>query len=97
MTNGEARLPERMAALGRSLLARGVAPSGNPSAWAGDALLATPTRSWLDAERIDGSGRLDALEASGFEGLVGCECRPRGRAEDGLGWFDRFRSPPRSP
>lgn len=30
------------------------------------------------------------IDASGFDGFVGCEYRPRGRTEDGLGWLKEF-------
>lgn len=37
-------------------------------------------------------GRLmDALDRAGFGGFVGCEYRPAGRTEDGLGWFAPYR------
>jgi hydroxypyruvate isomerase len=29
----------------------------------------------------------DLLESIGYDGWVGCEYRPRGRTEDGLGWM----------
>ena len=30
----------------------------------------------------------------GYAGWVGCEYRPRGRTEDGLGWFQPYRQQP---
>lgn len=33
---------------------------------------------------------LRALQDDGYEGYVGCEYRPRGLTEDGLGWVGRF-------
>lgn len=48
-----------------------------------------------------GSGELDdekifaALDRIGYRGFVGCEYRPAGRTEDGLGWFERHRRDPR--
>jgi hydroxypyruvate isomerase len=36
-------------------------------------------------------GMLDRL---GYRGWVGCEYRPLGRTEDGLGWLARWRTPP---
>ena len=32
-----------------------------------------------------------ALDAMGYAGFVGCEYTPRGRTEDGLGWFQPYR------
>lgn len=31
------------------------------------------------------------LEEVGYDGVIGCEYRPRGRTEDGLGWFAPWR------
>ena len=33
------------------------------------------------------------IDASGYAGWVGCEYRPRGRTEDGLGWRDSIGGP----
>lgn len=35
---------------------------------------------------------LDALAADGYSGFVGCEYRPRGRTEEGLGWAEAWLS-----
>jgi hydroxypyruvate isomerase len=32
-----------------------------------------------------------ALEAAGYNGWIGCEYKPAGRTEDGLGWFALYR------
>ena len=34
----------------------------------------------------------DRLDAMGFRGWIGCEYRPAGPTEDGLGWFAPYRS-----
>ncbi|HPG23742.1 MAG TPA: TIM barrel protein [Amaricoccus sp.] len=34
---------------------------------------------------------MDVLDSVGYEGWVGCEYRPSGRTEDGLGWFAPWR------
>jgi 2-dehydrotetronate isomerase len=47
-----------------------------------------------------GSGELDdarlfaTLDRLGYRGYVGCEYRPAGRTEDGLGWFAPYRASP---
>ena len=33
----------------------------------------------------------DLLDSLGYAGWVGCEYRPRGRTEDGLGWFQPYQ------
>jgi hydroxypyruvate isomerase len=33
----------------------------------------------------------EVLDGTGYAGFVGCEYRPRGRTEDGLGWFAPYR------
>jgi hydroxypyruvate isomerase len=48
--------------------------------------------------REPGSGEIDdaavfaALDRLGYRGFVGCEYRPAGRTEDGLGWFAPYRA-----
>jgi hydroxypyruvate isomerase len=32
-----------------------------------------------------------AIDAAGYRGWIGCEYKPAGRTEDGLGWFQPFR------
>jgi 2-dehydrotetronate isomerase len=34
----------------------------------------------------------EVLDATGYTGFVGCEYRPKGRTEDGLGWFVPYRA-----
>lgn len=36
----------------------------------------------------------DLLDRLGYPGWVGCEYKPLGRTEAGLGWLDRWRKPP---
>jgi len=31
------------------------------------------------------------LDEMGYEGWVGCEYRPKGKTEDGLGWFKALK------
>ena len=33
----------------------------------------------------------DELDRLGFDGIVGCEYRPRGVTADGLGWFAPYK------
>jgi hydroxypyruvate isomerase len=35
---------------------------------------------------------IERLDALGYEGWIGAEYNPRGRTEDGLGWFSSYRS-----
>ena len=37
------------------------------------------------------------LDQIGYTGWIGCEYRPKGRTEDGLGWARSYLSPPGSP
>ena len=52
----------------------------------------------VPARAEPGSGELNdalvfaALDRLGYDGFVGCEYRPAGRTEDGLGWFAPWRA-----
>jgi len=47
-----------------------------------------PDRAEPDAENeVNYPAFFAMLDAIGYDGLVGAEYRPRGRTEDGLGWF----------
>ena len=46
-----------------------------------------PDRHEPDEGEVNYPHLFAALDRLGFEGFVGCEYRPRGRTEDGLGWF----------
>jgi hydroxypyruvate isomerase len=48
-----------------------------------------PGRHEPDAGEINYPFLFDRLDALGYDGWVGCEYRPKGRTEDGLGWFTR--------
>lgn len=37
----------------------------------------------------------DVLAATGYDGFIGCEYRPKGRTEDGLGWLASWKRGPR--
>jgi hydroxypyruvate isomerase len=46
-----------------------------------------PDRHEPDEGEVNYAYVLDLLDAIGYDGWVGCEYRPRGRTEDGLGWM----------
>ncbi|TVQ56507.1 MAG: hydroxypyruvate isomerase [Rhodobacteraceae bacterium] len=50
-----------------------------------------PDRNEPDGGELAFGRLMDALDRVGFAGFVGCEYRPAGRTEDGLGWFAPFR------
>jgi hydroxypyruvate isomerase len=54
-----------------------------------------PARNEPDTGEINYPFLYDVLDETGFKGFIGCEYRPRGRTEDGLGWFEPYRSQPR--
>jgi hydroxypyruvate isomerase len=51
-------------------------------------IAAHPDRCEPDQGTVDHGALLDALAASGWSGFVGAEYRPRGAAEEGLGWIE---------
>ena len=51
-----------------------------------------PSRNEPDGEELDYRFVFAELDRLGYDGFVGCEYRPRGRTEDGLGWFAPWRS-----
>lgn len=61
---------------------------GNAAAHVGHIQLAGfPGRHEPDRGTYDYRALLDLIDASGFQGWVGCEYRPAGRTEDGLSWL----------
>lgn len=50
-----------------------------------------PERNEPGTGELDDRRVLRELEAVGYEGWVGCEYKPAGRTEDGLGWLARAR------
>lgn len=50
-----------------------------------------PDRHEPDLGEISYPWLFDLLDRLGYEGWIGCEYRPRGRTEDGLGWFEPWR------
>ena len=50
-----------------------------------------PERHEPDVGEINYPYLFEVLDRVGYRGWVGCEYRPRGRTEDGLGWFAPYR------
>jgi 2-dehydrotetronate isomerase len=50
-------------------------------------IAAVPSRNEPDEGELDHRHLFKALKAGGYPGHVGCEYKPRGRTEDGLGWI----------
>jgi 2-dehydrotetronate isomerase len=50
-------------------------------------IAATPTRFEPDEGELDHRHIFATLERLGYKGYVGCEYKPRGKTEDGLGWI----------
>lgn len=50
-------------------------------------IASVPTRNEPDAGEINYPHVFRLLDEMGYDGFVGCEYRPRGRTEEGLGWF----------
>lgn len=50
-----------------------------------------PERHEPDVGEVNYSYLFDLLDEIGYAGWVGCEYVPRGRTEDGLGWFQSYR------
>ncbi len=50
-----------------------------------------PLRDEPDRGEINIASVLNTLAFTSYDGFVGCEYRPRGRTEDGLGWMEPYR------
>ena len=55
-----------------------------------------PDRHEPDTGEVNYPYLFEVLDATGFAGFIGCEYRPKGRTEDGLGWFTPYRAKPRA-
>jgi hydroxypyruvate isomerase len=53
-------------------------------------IAAVPSRAEPDQGEVNFSALFDALDRLGYAGWVGCEYKPRGRTEEGLGWGRRY-------
>lgn len=51
---------------------------------------AVPSRREPDEGEVNYPAIFDVIDASGYQGFVACEYKPRGRTEDGLGWARAF-------
>lgn len=51
---------------------------------------AVPSRHEPDEGEINYPAVFEAVDRLGYGGWIGCEYRPRGRTEDGLGWARRY-------
>ncbi len=56
---------------------------------------AVPSRHEPDEGEINYPEVFEAVDRLGYEGWIGCEYRPRGRTEDGLGWARPYGVIPR--
>lgn len=53
-------------------------------------IASVPSRQEPDGEELNWPFLFAELDRLGYGGFVGCEYRPRGRTEDGLGWFGPY-------
>jgi hydroxypyruvate isomerase len=51
---------------------------------------AVPSRHEPDEGEVNFPGVFEAVDRLGYQGWIGCEYRPRGRTEDGLGWAKAY-------
>jgi hydroxypyruvate isomerase len=51
-----------------------------------------PERHDPDQGEVNYPYLFDLLDAKGYRGWIGCEYRPAGRTEDGLGWFAPYKA-----
>ncbi|MGB5905437.1 MAG: 2-oxo-tetronate isomerase [Xanthobacteraceae bacterium] len=56
-------------------------------------IASVPSRNEPGSEELNYSFLFDELDRLGYRGFVGCEYRPRGKTEDGLGWFAPYAKP----
>jgi hydroxypyruvate isomerase len=56
-------------------------------------IASVPRRAEPNSGELNDTAVFDALDALGYAGFVGCEYRPAGVTEEGLGWFAPYRRP----
>lgn len=56
---------------------------------------AVPSRHEPDEGEINYPAVFEAVDKAGYAGWIGCEYRPRGRTEEGLGWLKPYGVAPR--
>lgn len=54
-------------------------------------IASVPARHEPDEGEVNFPALYQLLDESGYAGYVGCEYRPRGKTEDGLGWFEAWK------
>jgi 2-dehydrotetronate isomerase len=63
--------------------------------WIGHVQIASvPSRHEPDGEELNYPFLFEEMDHLGYSGFVGCEYRPRGRTDEGLGWFAPYRCKP---
>jgi len=56
-------------------------------------IASVPSRNEPGSEELNDPFLFDELDRLGYRGFVGCEYRPRGKTEAGLGWFAPYAKP----
>ncbi|MBN9012367.1 MAG: hydroxypyruvate isomerase family protein [Rhizobiales bacterium] len=56
-------------------------------------IASVPSRNEPGSEELNYPFLFNELDRLGYRGFVGCEYRPRGKTEDGLGWFAPYAKP----
>lgn len=54
-------------------------------------IASVPDRHEPDEGEVNYQYIFDKLDEIGYDGYVGCEYKPRGKTEDGLAWFERYK------
>ncbi len=54
-------------------------------------IASVPSRNEPDGEELNYPFLFAEFDRLGYDGFIGCEYNPRGRTEDGLGWFQPYR------
>jgi 2-dehydrotetronate isomerase len=54
-------------------------------------IASVPSRQEPDGEELHYPFLFEEMDRLGYSGFVGCEYRPRGRTDEGLGWFAPYR------
>ncbi|OBW92105.1 hydroxypyruvate isomerase [Gallibacterium genomosp. 3] len=54
-------------------------------------IASVPDRHEPDEGEINYTHIFNKLDELGYDGWVGCEYNPRGKTEDGLGWFEQYK------
>jgi hydroxypyruvate isomerase len=65
---------------------------GKPSQVGHLQIAGVPDRHEPDLGEVNYPYLFDLIDALGYQGMVGCEYRPRAGTSDGLGWLRRYRA-----